>query len=432
MSIRPKERDAVVQALRAGVVPRLGLRHVQVGRVREIEELIRDADRIADAGSAVRFIIGEYGSGKTFFLNLVRLIAMEKKLVTVHADLAPDRRIHATGGQARSLYAELMRNMSTRTKPDGGALSSIVERFIGEAQKAAAASGESVNTVIHQRLAPLQELVSGYDFANVIEHYWRAFEEGNENGKAAALRWLRGEYNLKTEAREALGVRSIIDDAGVYDYLKLMARFVKLAGYDGFLVVLDEMVNLFKLVNAQARNQNYEQILRIVNDVLQGNVEHLGVLFGGTPEFLMDSRRGLYSYEALRSRLAENSFAQGGYVDVSGPVIRLQSLSAEELYVLLTKLRHMFACGDEAKHLVPDEALHSFMEHCSNRIGDAYFRTPRNTIKAFLDLLSVLEQNPGARWDELLNKVEIVQDNPQAEEDIEDGEPADELASFKL
>lgn len=432
MSIKQKERDAVVQALRAGVVPRLGLRHVQVGRVREIEELIRDADRIADAGSAVRFIIGEYGSGKTFFLNLVRLIAMEKKLVTVHADLAPDRRIHATGGQARSLYAELMRNMSTRTKPDGGALSSIVERFIGEAQKAAAASGESVNTVIHQRLAPLQELVSGYDFANVIEHYWRAFEEGNENGKAAALRWLRGEYNLKTEAREALGVRSIIDDAGVYDYLKLMARFVKLAGYDGFLVVLDEMVNLFKLVNAQARNQNYEQILRIVNDVLQGNVEHLGVLFGGTPEFLMDSRRGLYSYEALRSRLAENSFAQGGYVDVSGPVIRLQSLSAEELYVLLTKLRHMFACGDEAKHLVPDEALHAFMEHCSNRIGDAYFRTPRNTIKAFLDLLSVLEQNPDARWDELLNKVEIVQDSPQAEEDIEDGEPADELASFKL
>lgn len=208
MSIKQKERDAVVQALRAGVVPRLGLRHVQVGRVREIEELIRDADRIADAGSAVRFIIGEYGSGKTFFLNLVRLIAMEKK--AGHCPCRPcaqKHRIHATGGQARSLYAELMRNMSTRTKPDGGALSSIVERFIGEAQKTAAASGESVNTVIHQRLAPLQELVSGYDFANVIEHYWRAFEEGNENGKAAALRWLRGEYNLKTEAREALGVR---------------------------------------------------------------------------------------------------------------------------------------------------------------------------------------------------------------------------------
>jgi hypothetical protein len=432
MSIKLKERDAVVQALRAGVVPRLGLQHVQVGRVREIEELIRDADRIAEAGSAVRFVIGEYGSGKTFFLNLVRTIAMEKKLVTVHADLAPDRRLHATGGQARGLYAELMRNMSTRTKPDGGALSSVVERFIGEAQKAAAASGESVNAVIHKRLAPLQDLVSGYDFATVIEHYWLAFEEGNETTKAAALRWLRGEYNLKTEAREALGVRSIIDDAGVYDYLKLMARFVELAGYSGLLVVLDEMVNLFKLVSAQARNQNYEQILRIVNDVLQGNVQNLGVLFGGTPEFLMDSRRGLYSYEALRSRLAENSFTHNGYIDVSGPVIRLQSLSPEELYVLLTKLRHLFACGDESKHLVPDEALHAFMEHCSSRIGDAYFRTPRNTIKAFLDLLSILEQNPDARWDDLLKKVEIANDNPQAEDDIDDSGSTNELASFKM
>lgn len=436
MTIKAKERDAVVQALRAGVVPRLGLRHVQVGRVREIEEMIRDVSRIADGSSAVRFIIGEYGSGKTFFLNLVRLIGMEKKLVTVHADLAPDRRIHATGGQARSLYAELMRNMSTRSKPDGGALSSIVERFIGEAQKAAASSGESVNSVIHKHLAPLQELVSGYDFANVIEHYWRAFEEGNENGKAAALRWLRGEYNLKTEAREALGVRTIIDDSGVYDYLKLMARFVKLAGYDGFLVVMDEMVNLFKLVNAGARNQNYEQILRIVNDVLQGNVEHMGIMFGGTPEFLMDSRRGLYSYEALRSRLAENSFARGGYVDVSGPVIRLSSLSPEEMYVLLTKLMHLFACGDEAKYLVPDAALTAFMEHCSKRIGDAYFRTPRNTIKAFLDLLSILEQNPTTRWEELLGTLEITPDTPLAAidiaEDSEENADGEELASFKM
>lgn len=435
MSIKTKERDAIVQALRAGIVPRLGLRHVQVGRVREIEEMIRDVDRIRDGGSTVRFIIGDYGSGKTFFLNLVRLVAMEKKLVTVHADLAPDRRIHATGGQARNLYAELMRNMSTRTKPDGGALSSVVERFISDTQKMATDSGSSVDTLIRSRLAPLQELVSGYDFAVVIEHYWNSFEDGDENKKAAALRWLRGEYNLKTEAREALGVRSIIDDAGVYDYLKLMARFVKIAGYEGLLVVMDEMVNLYKLVNAQARNQNYEQILRIINDVLQGNVERLGVLFGGTPEFLTDSRRGLYSYEALRSRLAENSFTQGGYIDFSGPVIRLQSLSPEELYVLLTKLRDVFACGDESKYLIPDQALNAFMEHCSNHIGDAYFRTPRNTIKAFLDLLSVLEQNPSARWDELLKTVQIAKDVPAGEEhdaEMADTDTNDGLASFRL
>ena len=427
-TIKTKDRDTIVQALRAGVVPRAGLRHIQVGRVREVEEVVRDVTRLREGGSAVRFIIGEYGSGKTFFLNLARAIAIESKCVTVHADLAPDRRIHATGGQARSLYSELIRNMATRTKPDGGALPSVVERFIGEARKAADAAGRRVGEEIHQRLAPLQDLVSGYDFATVVERYYEAFDEGDETKKAAALRWLRGEYALKTEAREALGVRSIISDQDVYDYLKVMGRFVRLAGYDGFLVVLDEMVNLFKLVSAQARNANYEQILRIVNDVLQGQVDHFSVYFGGTPEFLMDTRRGLYSYEALRSRLAENSFARDGLVDVSGPVVRLPSLTPEELYVLLHKLRHVFAGGIETKYLVPDAGFTAFMEHCSGRIGEAYFRTPRNTIKAFLDLLSVLEQNPTASWEGLLAGIDIAEDREPPTADIPEDVPVAKAA----
>jgi hypothetical protein len=445
--IKTKERDTIVQALRAGVVPRLGLRHVQVGRAREVEEVVRDVNRLREGGSAVRFVIGEYGSGKTFFLNLARAIAIESKCVTTHADLAPDRRIHATGGQARGLYAELIRNMSTRTKPDGGALASVVERFIGDARKGAESDRRKVADEIATRLAPLQDLIAGHDFALVIQRYYEAFEDGDEAKKAAALRWLRGEYALKTEAREALGVRSIITDQQIYDYLKVMGRFARLAGYDGFLVVLDEMVNLFKLVNSQARNANYEQILRIVNDVLQGQVGNFGVYFGGTPEFLLDTRRGLYSYEALRSRLAENSFARDGLVDVAGPVVRLPSLTPEELYVLLNKLRHVHAGGVAANHLVPDDALTAFMEHCSKRVGDAYFRTPRNTIKAFLDLLSILEQNPSASWDRLLASMPIDEDRPPPIADIVD-EPGtsvtlpgkqpskstgdDDLATFKL
>lgn len=427
--IKPRERDVVVQALRAGVVPRTGLQHVQVGRLREVSEIVRDVDRIADGGSAVRFAIGDYGSGKTFFLTLGRSIAAQRKLVVVHADLSPDRRIHATGGHARSLYAELMRSMATRTKPEGGALASVVERFIGDAQGAAKTAGRAVEEVIQERLAPIQELVSGYDFATAVERYWRAFDEGNETGKAAALRWLRGEYALKTEAREALGVRTIIDDAGVYDYLKAMGCFVRLAGYAGFLVVMDECVNLYKLVNAQARNANYEQILRIVNDVLQGSAEGLGFYFGGTPETLMDSRRGLYSYEALRSRLAENAFARNGLVDLSGPVIRLQSLTPEDLLVLLGKLRHVFAGGDPARYLVPDDALPAFMMHCNQKIGEAYFRTPRNTIKAFLDLLAVLDQNPGTDWRVLVSQTEIAPDAPPAGGDIVDGPATESVPS---
>ena len=419
-TIPAKERDAAVQALRAGVVPRLGIRHVQVGRAREVEETVRDMTRIAAGGSAIRFVIGEYGSGKTFFLTLARNVAAEKKLVVMNADLSPERRLHASGGQSRTLCAELVLSMSTRTKPDGGALASVLERFLGDVRKQAAATRRDPSEVIRERLEVVREGVAGFDFAEVVVRYWQGFEGGNETLKAAALRWLRAEYTLKTEAREALGVRAIIDDPGVYDHLKAISRLVRLAGYDGTLVVLDEMVNLYKLVNSQARTSNYEHILRIVNDVLQGTTDRIGFYFGGTPEFLMDTRRGLFSYEALRSRLAENSFARGGLVDLSGPVIRLQSLTPEEMHILLERLRFLWAGGDTQRLPVPDEALTSFLQHCSKKIGDDYFRTPRNTIRAFLDLLAILEQNPGADWSTLLGTVEVVPEPPVLQADIED------------
>ena len=434
--IKQKDRNAVIQSLRAGVVPRAGQHLIQVGRARELESLIGDIERLVDGGSTFRLVIGEYGSGKTFFLNLVRAVGMEKKLVTTSADLNPDRRLHATGGQARSLYAELTRNLSTRTKPDGGALAGIVERFVSVTLTEAKAANEAPELAIHRKLQTLSEMVNGYDFAAVIAAYWKGFDQGNEQMKSDAIRWLRGEFTTKTDARTALGVRTIVDDAAVYDQLKLFARFVRLAGFEGLLICLDEMVNLYKLANTQARNSNYEQLLRILNDSLQGTAEGLGFVLGGTPEFLMDTRRGLYSYPALQSRLVENTFAkQQGLVDFTGPVVRLASLSPEDLFVLLQKLRHVYALGEPSKYLLPDEALPAFMEHCQKRIGEAYFRTPRTTITAFINLLAVLEQNPNAAWRELLGQVEVEKDAGAVKElAVEDHSSGgdDELASFKL
>lgn len=429
-TIKPKDRDAVIQSLRAGVVPRAGQHLIQVGRVKELEALIQDIGRIADSGSGFRVVIGEYGAGKTFFLNLVRAIAMEKKLVTMHADLNPDRRLHASGGQARSLYAELTKNLSTRIKPEGGALAGIVEKFVAQAKSEAKSSGASSDAVIREKLSNLTEMVNGYDFAEVISAYCTGFEQGNEQLKADAIRWLRGEFSTKTDARSALGVRAIVDDASVYDQIKLLARFVRLAGYAGLIVCLDELVNLYKLANTQARNANYEQILRILNDSLQGSADGLGFILGGTPEFLMDTRRGLYSYQALQSRLSENTFAKAGLVDYSGPVMRLASLAPEEFYVLLQKLRHVYAMGEDGKYLMPDEGIQAFMEHCAKRLGNTYFRTPRTTITAFINLLAVLEQNPDASWRELLGAIEVPQDNGGEADKLDDAD--DELKSFQL
>lgn len=429
-SIRPKDRDAILLSLRSGVVPRVGQHLIQVGRTREIETLLSDVLRLGDGGSAFRLVIGEYGAGKSFFLSLVTSIAFEKKIVVASADLNPDRRLHGSAGQARSLYAELMRRLSTRAKPDGGALPGIIEKFIASSNSLARASEAPVEEIIYKKLEHLTELVNGYDFAKVIYAYCRGVEDGNEQLKADAVRWLRGEYSTKTEARAALGVRGIVDDASVYDQLKLMAQFVQEAGYSGMIIALDEMVNLYKISNTQARNGNYEQVLRILNDTLQGASGGLGFILAGTPEFLMDTRRGLYSYPALQGRLAENTFAKEGLVDFTGPVVRLSSLSPEEFYLLLTKIRHVHAGGNPEKYLISDEGVKQFMVHCSKRIGDAYFRTPRTTIKSFADLLALLEQNPGSSWENIVGEVAIEVDTDSGLTAVSDSD--DDFASFRL
>ena len=407
-NIRPRERSAIIQSLRAGVTPRIGLEYIQVGRVNEVKALIEDLDNIEQGGSAFRIIIGDFGAGKSFFLQLIRYIALEKGMVVINADMSPDRRLFASNGQARNLYKELARNLATRAHPEGNAMIPLVEKFITEQRRVAEAEGKDVERVIKDKLNSLSELVDGYDFAQVIAAYWKAYNEGNEDLKNNVIRYLRGEYTSRADARRDLGVRAIVEDNNVYDHIKLLARFVTQAGYKGLLVNLDEVVNLYKLPSQRARSSNYEQVLRILNDCLQGSAESLGFLLGGTPEFLMDQRKGLYSYEALHSRLAENTFAQiANDVDYHSPILMLQNLSPEEIYVLLCNIRNVFAGGNKDKYILPDEALKAFLEHCSKNIGDAYFRTPRNTIKAFVDLLSIVEQNPDLSWQSLIGNIKI-------------------------
>jgi hypothetical protein len=434
--IRPKERESLIQALSAGVVPPIGQHHIQVGRAPEIQALLEDIERIGNDGASVRFAVGDYGAGKTFLLSLARAIAQEKKLVTAHADLNPDRRLHASGGQARSLFTELMKNLATRSKPDGGALPSVLEKFIGTAIEEAKLSGEETDAVIFRKCAELTEMVNGYDFATVIAAYWRGHNEGNERLKLDATRWLRGEFATRTHARQALGVTTItiVEDANLYDHLKLTAAFVRLAGYRGLLVQIDELINLYKLPNTTARKANYEQILRIVNDTLQGGVKGLGFVFGCTPDTLLDTRRGLFSDPALASRLAENPHAKGALIDYRHPVLRLAALTREDFFILLENIRRVYGSGDPKNYRLPNEGIAAFMAHCEQRIGESYFRTPRKTITSFINLLSLLDQYPEAQWESMVGRVEVARDEGgTAELEVAtDDASGDHFAGFTL
>jgi hypothetical protein len=288
-----------------------------------------------------------------------------------------------------------------------------------------------MKALLQQKLEPLTEMVFGYDFAAVVVAYVDGYEAGDDGKCLAALRWLRGEWATRTDARAALGVRAIIDDDTVYDALKLYARFFRIAGYSGLLVTLDELVNLYKLNSSKSRQSNYEQILRMLNDVLQGGVEGLALVLGGTPEFLLDTRRGLFSYQALRSRLEENAFARDGLVDLSGPVIRLSSLSPEDVFVLLQQVRRVVQSETGNGLELPDSALEAFLAHCESRIGEAYFRTPRETIRAFVQLTAVLEQNPGTGWTDLIEGVEVRPDAGPANDEGPTGDD-NELAELRI
>lgn len=445
ITIKRRERDSVLQSLQAGLVPRQGLHLIQVGRKAEVSALLQDLDRIGEEGASFRIVVGRFGSGKSFFLNLVRNLALQKKLAVAQADFTMERRLHASGGEARALYSELMRNLATKAQPDGGGLPGVLAGWISQLQHEVMSAGGGpvdVKRRIADDLRDLQNHVGGFEFAEVVAAFYRGYVEKQDALQAAALKWMRGEYPTKTEARADLGVRRIIDDDSFYDSLKLMAAFVRKAGFGGLLVNLDEMVVLsHRLPSSRARQANFEALLTLVNDCFQGNCSGLGFVFAGTDECLEDKRRGLFSYEALRSRLAENTLGrQQGLVDLSGPVIRLQPLTPEDLFVLLKNIAFVHAGGDPAKVLVGDDGIVALLKQANDRLGADFFRTPRDVVRSFVGLLNLLDQNPGKTWQDLLG-VETFQKpaTPMStEEEVANGVVApvddtdDDLANFKV
>ena len=414
VNINRRESAALINSLTAGVVPRIGLRHIAVGRQGEVNAFLQDLATIEDGGAAFRFVCGQYGSGKSFLLQTIRNYAMERSFVVMDADLYPERRLTGTNGQGLSTYRELIQHLSTRTRPEGSALESIIQKWIASLQSTTAREEnlqandprlvEAVSEKIADILSELSEMAYGFAFANVIDAYWKGMKNGDDALKTSSIRWLRGEYANKTEAKRELPVDSIIDDQNWYEFLKLFALFVKKAGYKGLLVFIDEGVNLYKINHKQARDSNYEKVLTIFNDTMQGKAVYIGVFMSGTPQFIYDERRGLFSYEALRSRLADNRFAVQGFVDFTSPVIKLNQLSSEEIYLLLERLCELHSAHYTYENSLGQNELTAFLNTVLGRLGADQLLTPREVTRDFLGLLNILHQNPNTTFDALMNE----------------------------
>ncbi len=409
--------QTVLNSLKGGVVPRIGLPYIAVGRKKEIEALLRDVDIIAEGGASFRFITGRYGSGKSFLLQTIRNYVMDRGFIVADADLSPERRLQGTKGQGLATYRELIGNLSTKTKPEGGALTLLLDRWINAVQNEALqetgltpgdpALAEATDRKIYAVTASVSELVHGFEFARLLSAYYRAYLSGDDETRANVARWFRGEYSTKSEAREALGVNIIITDDDWYDYLKIFALFFRLAGYAGMMIMIDELVNIYKIPHTVTRQYNYEKLLAMYNDALQGKAKYIGIIMGITPQALEDKRRGVYSYEALRSRLGEGRFSAPGARDMLAPVIRLDPLTAEEMLVLCEKLSAMHSSlfGYEAR--ITTEDLAEFIRIEYARIGADTNITPREVIRDFIELLDILYQDPSKDASRLLSSGEF-------------------------
>lgn len=449
--------NILINALKGGVVPRAGLEYITVGRTQEIAAILHDIEMIEEGGASFRFIVGKYGSGKSFLLQTIRNYATAKGFAVVDADLSPERRFAGTKGQGLATYKELIKNLSTKSKPDGGALPLILEKWISGIQMSVrtrlpaeeienvrsrekSAAGDmaeadslaefdrEVERQIYAVAGSLEGMVNGFEFAKAVVLYWKAYREDDAALKSNVLRWFRGEYPTRKEAKADLGINFIVTDETWYDFLKIFAAFLVGAGYKGMLVIIDELVNIFKIPNSITRANNYEKILTMYNDVLQGKARHIGFLMGGTPQCIEDKYKGVFSYEALRSRLAEGHFATADVKDLSAPIIRLQMLTQEEMYILVEKLQNIHAQLYNYTPALAQEDLVYFLTVEYNRVGAETHITPREIIRDFIELINILHQNPQKTVSQILgdNSFEM------AKGGIPDEEIQDEFREFEI
>ncbi len=423
-NIKPKEATSIINSLIGGVVPKTGVQHITVGRSEEISAVVKALDEIRGGQSLVKFWIGDYGSGKSFMLHVLNVIAMKQKFVVSNADFTPENRLYSNDGRALALYSAIMSNISIQTKPEGGALPTLMEKWIEQVVvKTSEENNISLGDIREERylgliqtniMKTMNELtdVGGFDFGTVVMKYYEGYINGDDSLRRNALKWLKGEYHTKTEARQDLGVREVINDTNFYDMLKNFCKLFVNMGYSGFMINLDEVINLYKISTAAMREKNYEKILSIYNDCFQGKINNLFFNFAGTRETLENPRRGLFSYDALRTRLETNKFETAEVRDFAQPVIRLFPLDHNEIFVLLTNLKTIFDFNYQIVIDVNDEDIRYFMEEIFNKPGAQEFLTPREVIRDFLNILSILRQNPNVEKQKLFRDIEISDERP--------------------
>ena len=395
------ELNDIVTALNSGLVPRSGIENIMVGREDVLIQIEIDLDNVSTGLSLTKFIIGKYGTGKSFMQAAITQKGYAKNFVVSKVDFSPYRRLYNNDGMGRATYVEIIKNMTTKTS-SSNTIESIIEMWIGNQISLFSSEPDFdltnenyINKIIlniKKEIKDMDTCFGGTDFSDVLTLYLKAYIEGNTEKQRECIKWISGEYPNVSLAKHDLGVSVIINDQNYYEFLKVICRFVVLAGYSGLIINFDEVVNLYKISIKTIRDKNYEMILRIFNDTIQGDVHNLFITFSGTPQFLEDEFKGLFSYGALKRRLSSNKYEDNDIYDYSQPVIKLRSLTNEEIFKLLKKLINIHELYYKYESNISNEDIIEYIRVQFNNLENNKI-TVGEIVRDFFGLLNVLQKN---------------------------------------
>lgn len=406
--------ESIINALKNGNVPPEGVGEICVGRERELEEFDKIFSKVKDGAAVTRFLNGEFGSGKSFFLKLLEERALADNFVVAKVTLSRDVPFNKFEVVYRSIVASL------RCKT-GTSLEHIIEKWTTQLRMMALR--ETTDPYQQERIVidninnDLKEVRKhATTFAAAIENYYKLSARGDQETAKYAMAWLSGEKNIPYTIKRQFGVKGDIDRENAFKYLEALSSFLMALKYSGLIILIDEAEHIMTLHTKKLRDTAYDYMRFIYDECSLGRFHNTLFIFAGTPEFFEDPKMGVPSYTALNERIEDVLNTE--FKDLRKPIIRLDGFKKDNLMELSDRLISMHEEVYEWEAKPVRESLDGIIaRHEANAELTGYI-SPRNFVKSFISVLDVVQQNPELRSEEEI--LDLFEEKEMEFEEFED------------
>lgn len=383
----------IIDSLRNGTVPAEGTENIAVGIDEELTEIQDQIERTREDKSAFKFIIGDYGSGKTFFSTSVREMAYDKKFVVSSVVISQETPLH----KFEELYRKIMEGMRTSENKKIPAFNFILEEWLLNIEdKVIEIEGLDpyedskkfqieMNKRINEELMIVGSIAAS--FANAIRAFYKAKYEGDTVLAQGAVAWLKGD-NVRAELKSKLGVIGTITRENSFEFFRALLQMIKTAGYEGLMIILDEVETVQKLVRKDMRSAAYENLRFFIDESDRNSFPSCFFLYTGTTD-LMESEKGFKSLEPLYQRIKVEREKGDKFKNLRQPVMFLDGLNRDRLYEVACRVRNIH--GQVYSWMPNDKLTDDFIKRLINDMtlgfGGEINIGPRGFLRTLIDIL---------------------------------------------